>query len=123
MLPGWTIQGTGIPADATILRVDSATEVTMSAKATASGSSKEVVFAGNALSCFGDDPSSLISHQRILAGNLLNNSTYIYSIETNSWTQGPTKVYDDSSDEEGWTDMSGGRILNYDLSPRCTIHR
>ena len=117
MLPGWTITGMGIPAGATILRVDSEAEVTMSANATASGPSKEVVFAGNALSCFGDDPSSLLSHQRILAGNLLDNSTQIYSIETNSWTKGPTKIYDDSSDEEGWTDMSDGRLLSYDLDP------
>ena len=117
MLPGWTITGMGIPAGATIQRVDSATEVTMSKNATMSGPSKEVVFAGNALSCFGDDPSSLLSHYRILAGNLLDSSTQIYSIETNSWTRGPTKVYDDSSDEEGWTDMNGGRLLNYDLDP------
>jgi hypothetical protein len=89
----------------------------MSAKATASGPSREVVFAGNVLSCFGDDPSSLLSHRRILAGNLLNNSSYLYSIETDSWTEGPTKVYDDSSDEEGWTDINGGRLLNYDLTP------
>ena len=117
MLPGWTITGTGVPAGATILSVDSATQVTMSANATASGPSKAVVFAGTPLSCFGDDPSSLLSHRRILAGNLLNNSTYLYSIDSNSWTQAATKVYKDSSDEEGWTVMSGGLILTYDLDP------
>jgi hypothetical protein len=117
MLPGWTITGTGVPAGATILSVDSATQVTMSANATASGPTKAVVFAGTPLSCFGDDPSSLLSHRRILAGNLLNNSTYLYSIDSNSWTQAGTKVYNDASDEEGWSVMSGGVLLTYDLDP------
>jgi hypothetical protein len=116
-LPGWTITGTGIPAGATILSVDSATQVTMSAKATSAGASSAVVFAGTPLSCFGDDPSSLLSKRRILAGNLLDNSTYLYSIDSNSWTQAATKVYQDSSDEEGWSVMSGGLILTYDLDP------
>jgi hypothetical protein len=118
MQPGWTISGgnpAGIPAGATVVRVNSATEVTMSAKATTSGPSTAVVFAGDALACFGDDPSSLLSHHRILAGNIFNNSTYLYSIDTNSWTQAASKVYDDQSDEEGWTTMSGGSLLNYDL--------
>jgi hypothetical protein len=79
--------------------------------------SKAVVFEGTPLSCFGDDPSSLLSHRRILAGNLLNNSTYLYSIDSNTWAQAATKVYKDSSDEEGWTALSGGPILTYDLNP------
>lgn len=117
MLPGWTVTGSGIPAGATVVKVDSPTEVTISRSATASGRRKAAVFAGTPLSCFGDDPSSLLSHRRILAGNLLNNSTYIYSIDSNTWTQGASKVYKDSSDEEGWTVLSGGLILSYDLSP------
>jgi hypothetical protein len=117
MLPGWTITGTGVPAGATILSVDSATQVTMSANATASGPTQAVVFAGTPLSCYGDDPSSLLSHRRILAGNLLNNSTYLYSIDSNTWTEAGTKAYNDSSDEEGWTVMNGGLILAYDLDP------
>jgi hypothetical protein len=117
MLPGWTITGNGVPAGATIKSVDSATQVTMSARATAGGNQKAVVFAGTPLSCFGDDPSSLLSQRRILAGNLLNESTYLYSIDSDSWTQAASKVYRDSSDEEGWASMSGGLVLTYDLDP------
>jgi len=113
--PGWTITGNGIPAGATVVSVDSATQVTISANATLTGPSQAVRFRGIALACFGDDPSMLISGRRILAGNIFNNSTFLYSIETNSWTQAATKVYSDRSDEEGWTALSGGGILTYDL--------
>lgn len=112
---GWTIIGNGIPAGATVVSVDSATQVTISANATLTGASAAVRFRGIALACFGDDPSMLISGHRILAGNIFNNSTYIYSIDTDSWTQAATKVYADRSDEEGWTGLSGGGILAYDL--------
>lgn len=113
--PGWAITlGNGIPAGATVVSVDSATQVTLSANATLTGPST-VRFRGIALACFGDDPSALISGHRIVAGNIFNNSTYIYSVDTNSWTQGATKVYNDRSDEEGWANLSGGNILTYDL--------
>jgi hypothetical protein len=112
---GWTITGNGIPAGATVVSVDSATQVTISANATLTGPSQAVRFRGIALACFGDDPSMLISGHRILAGNIFNNSTYIYSIDSDSWTQAATKVYSDRSDEEGWTALSGGSILTYDL--------
>jgi hypothetical protein len=112
---GWTITGNGIPAGATVVSVDSATQVTISANATLTGPSQAVRFRGIALACFGDDPSMLISGHRILAGNIFNNSTYLYSIDTDSWTQAATKVYSDRSDEEGWTALSGGSILTYDL--------
>jgi len=115
LTPGWTITGNGIPAGATVVSVDSATQVTISANATLTGPSQAVRFRGIALACFGDDPSMLISGHRILAGNIFNNSTYIYSIYTDSWTQAATKVYSDRSDEEGWTALSGGSILTYDL--------
>ena len=58
---------------------------------------------------------SLVSGHRILAGNIFNNSTYLYSVDTDSWTQAATKVYNDRSDEEGWADLAGGGILTYDL--------
>jgi len=115
LAPWWTITGNGIPAGATVVSVDSATQVTISANATLTGPSQAVRFRGVALACFGDDPSMLISGHRILAGNIFNNSTYIYSIDTDSWTQAATKVYSDRSDEEGWTALSGGSILTYDL--------
>ena len=113
--PGWAvILGNGIPAGATVVSVDSPTQVTLSANATLTGPST-LRFRGIALACFGDDPSALISGHRIVAGNIFNNSTYIYSVDTDSWTQGATKVYNDRSDEEGWTAMSGGNFLTYDL--------
>jgi hypothetical protein len=113
--PGWTITGNGIPAGATVLSVDSATQVTISANATVTGPVQAVRFRGIALACFGDDPSALLSGHRILAGNIFNNSTFIYSVETNTWAQAATKVYNDRSDEEGWTALSGGSIMTYDL--------
>ena len=73
--PGWTITGNGIPAGATVVSVDSATQVTISANATLTGPSQAVGFRGIALACFGDDPTMLISGRRILAGNIFNNST------------------------------------------------
>lgn len=80
-----------------------------------SGSSQAVRFRGIALACFGDDPTRLISGRRILAGNIFNNSTFAYSVDTNSWTQAATKVYNDRSDEESWAGIAGGGILTYDL--------
>ena len=115
LTPGWTITGNGIPAGATVVSVDSATQVTISANATLSGLSQAVRFRGIALACFGDDPAILISGHRILAGNIFDNSTNLYSVDTDSWTQGATKVYKDRSDEEGWTNLAGGGILVYDL--------
>jgi hypothetical protein len=112
---GWTITGSGIPAGATVLSVDSATQVTISAAATLTGPSQAVRFRGIALACFGDDPTMLISGRRILAGNIFDNSTFTYSVDTNSWTQAATKVYNDRSDEAGWTGLAGGGVLTYDL--------
>ncbi len=113
--PGWTVTGNGIPAGSTVVSVDSATQVTISANATLTGLSQAVGFRGITLACFGDDPSALISGRRILAGNIFDNSTNIYSVENNSWTPGATKVYPDRSDEEGWAGLAGGGILTYDL--------
>lgn len=112
---GWTITGNGIPTGSTVVSVDSPTQVTISANATVTGLVQAVRFRGIALACFGDDPSALLSGHRILAGNIFNNSTYIYSVDTNSWTPAATKVYSDRSDEEGWTMLSGGSVLTYDL--------
>ena len=75
--PGWTVTATGIPAGATVVSVDSATQVTVSASATLTGPSTFAGFRGIALACFGDDPGILLSGGRILAGNIFNNSTYV----------------------------------------------
>lgn len=112
--PAWTVTGNGIPAGATVVSVDSPTQVTISANATLTGPST-VRFRGIALACFGDDPTRLIPGRRILAGNIFNNSTFVYSLDTNSWTQAATKVYNDRSDEESWAGIAGGGILTYDL--------
>ncbi|MBV8348960.1 MAG: hypothetical protein JOZ49_15970, partial [Mycolicibacterium sp.] len=114
MLPGWTVAGAGIPAHATVVAVDSPTSVTLSAPATASGAAIGQ-FAGAVASCFGDDPSILVPGHRILTGNLLGPSTYLYSIRDNAFTPTGTKVYPDSSDEEGWAVLQHGQILNYNL--------
>jgi hypothetical protein len=86
----------------------------MSAKATAGGPTV-VQFVGEPTSCFGDDPSILVPGHKILAGNLLGPSSYLYSIADNAFTPSGTKVYNDSSDEEGWAVLPSGRVLNYDL--------
>jgi hypothetical protein len=113
--PGWTVTGGGIPTGATVVSVDSPTQVTISANATSTGPSQAVTFFGVTLACFGDDPSVLLPGRRILAGNIFNNSTHIYSIDSDSWTLAANKFYNDRSDEEGWTALSGGDILAYDL--------
>ena len=41
--------------------------------------------------------------------------TYIYDPATNSWSTGPTKLYNDRSDEETWTKLADGSILSYDI--------
>jgi hypothetical protein len=114
LLPGWTVAGAGIPSNATVLQVQSPTSVTMSAKATASGPAV-VQFVGEPTSCFGDDPSILVPGRKILVGNLLGPATYLYSISNNAFTPSGIKVYNDSSDEEGWAVLPSGQILNYDL--------
>jgi hypothetical protein len=114
VLPGWTVAGAGIPANTTVVEVESPTSVTMSAKATASGPAV-VQFVGEPTSCFGDDPSILVPGGKILAGNLLGPDTYLYSISDNAFAPSGTKVYNDSSDEEGWAVLANGQILNYDL--------
>jgi Kelch motif len=65
--------------------------------------------------CFGDDPSMLLPGGNILAGDLLRNTPHIYNIATNSWSAAGTKVYNDSSDEEGWAKLPDGTVLTYDL--------
>ena len=114
ILPGWTVTGRGIPAQTTVVRVESPTRVSLSAKATADGPAV-VQFEGEPTSCFGDDPSILLPGHKILTGNLLGPQTYVYSISDDTFTPSGTKVYEDSSDEEGWAGLPSGQILNYDL--------
>jgi hypothetical protein len=64
---------------------------------------------------FGDDPSMLLPGGKILAGSISSPRTYIYDIATNTWAFEALKVYDDSSDEEGWVKLPGNKVLTYDI--------
>ncbi len=64
---------------------------------------------------FGDDPIEVLPDGTILAGYLSGPQTYIYDPATNSWKDGPTKLYNDQSDEETWTKLADGSILSYDV--------
>jgi hypothetical protein len=64
---------------------------------------------------FGDDPSMLLDHDRILAGSILSRNTFLYDITTNSWSSAVPKFYNDRSDEETWAKVPGGKVLTYDL--------
>lgn len=114
---GEGVFGTGIPSGATIVSVDSPTQITISAAATQTASADTIVLSAyyELTGCLGDDPSILLSSNTILVGDLVNSNTYIYDAATNTWSPSGTKVYPDSSDEEGWTRTSQGPIVNYDL--------
>jgi hypothetical protein len=114
---GEQVFGTGIPNGATIVRVNSASQITLSAAATETATANAFDLSSyyELTGCLGDDPSILLSSTKILQGDLVNGNTYIYDAASNSWSPSGTKVYPDSSDEEGWTRTSEGRIVNYDL--------
>jgi hypothetical protein len=114
---GEQVFGTGIPFPATIVSVDSPTQITISAAASQTVTTNVITFDNyyELTGCLGDDPSSLLSSGKILVGDLVSANTYIYNVASNSWSPTGTKVYPDSSDEEGWTRTSEGSIVNYDL--------
>jgi Galactose oxidase, central domain len=118
---GWIVTGTGIPTGSTILSINSPTQITISANATATRIASTVNFnhSYTLTACFGDDPSMLVpggASGRILAGDLINGKSYLYDIATDSWIQSGTKVFaTDSSGEEGWVKQADGTILTYDL--------
>jgi hypothetical protein len=64
---------------------------------------------------FGDDPVMVLPNGNVLAGYVFGPQTYIYNPSLNTWTNGPNKFYNDSSDEETWTRLPNGNILNYDI--------
>jgi hypothetical protein len=114
--PGWAVYGEGIPNGATIVSVDeNSFRISAAATETVPGNS---LFFNNYfqdLGCFGDDPSMLLPGGKILAGYLLGNSTWLYDIASNSWSATGSKVYNDSSDEEGWAKLPNGNVMTYDL--------
>jgi hypothetical protein len=121
MLPGWKVRGAGIPDKTTVVSVDSPTSVTISAAATASG--PEIAqFSGEVAGCFGDDPSALLPGGHILVGDLIGPQTSLYSIANDTFEPSGSKVYSDSSDEEGWTILPNGQVLTYDLDPSILMN-
>ena len=118
MQAGWPVTGTGIPAGSTIVSVDSDKRVTISNAATTTGLSTRVLFGpGPVSSCYGAVPSILLpGGKKILAGNLFNRNTNIYSVDTDSWSAGAPKVWTDSSDEESWAKFPDEKVLTYDIS-------
>jgi len=64
---------------------------------------------------FGDVPSMLLDGDKILAGSLTTQTTYLYDIAANTWSVAANKFYADRSDEESWVKLSGGKILTYDI--------
>jgi hypothetical protein len=66
-------------------------------------------------SSYGDVPSMMLDGDKIMTGSLQTNKTWVYDIASDSWTAGPTKFYNDRSDEEGWAKIHGGQVIVYDL--------
>ncbi len=117
LVVGWTVTGTGIPSGATILSIDSPTQITLSNSATSSRTGNTLTFnhSYQLIACLGDVPSALLPGGKILVGNLINSKAFIYDVATDTWAQTGTKLYSDQSDEEGWAKLPDGTILNYDL--------
>lgn len=114
---GGGISGTGIPSATTITSVDSTSQIHISNNATATASNLTLTFSPSFRppGCFGDTPTMLLPGLKIFAGNLLNNSSYIYDVVANTWTPASNKFYNDRSDEEGWVKLPDGSILQYDV--------
>ena len=67
-------------------------------------------------SALGNCPTMLLADGRVLAGSIVGPQTYIYDPATDSWSNGPTKLYGDSSSYESWTKLPDGSILSYDVN-------
>jgi uncharacterized repeat protein (TIGR01451 family) len=67
-------------------------------------------------STFGNGPSMLLADGRVIAGSIVGPQTYIYNPATNSWSNGPTKLFGDSSRHESWTLLADGSVLSYDVN-------
>lgn len=74
-------------------------------------------------SAFGDDPSAMLPDGRVLCGYISGPQTFIYSPFTNSWSQGPTKLNNDRSDEETWVKLPDDSILSYNVFSPQTAQR
>ena len=63
----------------------------------------------------GDEPTEVLPDGNVLVGDIEDNGTEIYNPTTNKWSTGPSKVYNDQSDEEAWVKLANGDILTYDI--------
>ncbi len=117
LVVGSTVTGTGIQAGTTIQSIDSSSQITLSLPATATTAGVKLTLnqSYRQISCVGDVPSVLLSGGRVLVGDLVNQTTWIYNVATDTWTQSGSKVYADQSDEEGWNKLPDGSIITYDL--------
>jgi hypothetical protein len=120
---GWPVTGTPIPRGTTLSSIDSDTQVQISQAATASSAAAVLQFNRSVrpTACFGDVPTMLLPSGQILAGDLINNSTYIYDVASNSWRLVASKIYNDRSSEEGWVKLDDGTILTYDIFESVVI--
>jgi hypothetical protein len=114
---GWSVAGPGIPSGSTITSIDSISQIHISSNATATHDGDSLVFSGDRPACYGAVPSVLLpGGTQILAGSLVDNTTRLYNIATNTWSLGGSKVYD-QSDEEGWALTSApGTVVVYDIA-------
>src|SRR5207245_348585 len=65
---------------------------------------------------WGDEPAEVLSDGTVLvpdANNTLpvGTSTYIYNPATNSWSNGPNRLNNDTSYEENWAKLPNGQLL------------
>ncbi len=63
------------------------------------------------LSQFGDDPTVVLPNGNILCGYVAGPQTYEYNPATNTWSNGPTKLDQDGSDEETWVKLPASAAL------------
>jgi len=62
-------------------------------------------------SSFGDDPTVTLPNGDILCGYIFGPQTYLYDPVKNTWSNGPTKLDGDASDEETWTKLHASATL------------
>ncbi|MBV9745191.1 MAG: hypothetical protein JO099_15630 [Acidobacteriia bacterium] len=118
LVVGWPVSGTGIPAGTMIVSIDSPTQITISANATATRVGSAVFFPNHTYqltACLGDVPSVLLTDGNVLVGDLTTGNTHFYNPTMNIWTQSGTKNYKDANDEEGWSWISAGAFVTYDI--------
>jgi ELWxxDGT repeat protein len=65
---------------------------------------------------FGNGPTMLLADGTVLAGSLIGPQTYTYDPVKDIWSNGPSKLYGDSSNHESWTKLPDGSILSYDVN-------